>query len=92
LRNLIKAPTVNSFLTLSQEFAMKVGLCSKMVLEILDKASEHGIVCSMPMFGNAVFSIVKENQLNPLLEIFSRYGDDERVLISKIDCEGARFL
>jgi pantoate kinase len=92
LRNLIETPSLHSFLELSQEFARKIGLCSKTVLEILDKASECGIICSMPMFGNAVFSLVEEYQLDPLLGIFSKYGGDERVLISKIDCEGARLL
>ncbi|UCD96577.1 MAG: hypothetical protein JSV35_00545 [Candidatus Bathyarchaeota archaeon] len=92
LRILLKKPNLRSFLEFSQEFARKVGLCSRTVLEILDKASERGIICSMPMFGNAVFSLVEEYQLDPLLEIFSRYGEDERVLISKIDCKGARLL
>ncbi len=92
LRNLMERPSLNGFLELSQEFARGIGLCSKNVLEIMDQASERGIICSMPMFGNGVFSIVENNQLDILLEVFFLHDADERVLISGVDCEGARLL
>jgi len=47
------------------------------------------------MFGEGVFSIVEEDQLGTLLEIYEKHRSSSanaRILLSKIDQEGARLL
>jgi hypothetical protein len=46
----------------------------------------------MPMFGEAVFTILEPESLDKLLKIFLRFGPRKKIIVSKIDHEGARLL
>jgi pantoate kinase len=89
---LIEKPDLVNFLKLSRQFAEHVGLISKKVRKILSATDHAGFVCSMPMFGEAVFTLVERKSLEELLEILGKAGTNGQIITSSIDFEGARIL
>jgi pantoate kinase len=83
---------INSFMKISREFAEHVGLITKKVRVLLDAAEKVDVVCSMPMFGESVFTITDEDNVDMLLKIFREFGPGGKTFVSKIDLEGARLL
>jgi pantoate kinase len=89
---LIEAPSIHNFMRLSREFAEHVGLMTKRVRAVLDAADKAGVVCSMPMFGESVFTITDEDNVDVILQVFREFGSNGQTFVSKIDKEGARLL
>lgn len=92
LQILIEEPTVEMFLKLSRKFAERTGMLTGRVKQVLDDSNSLNIVCSMPIFGEGAFSIVKKGDLEMLLNVFKKYGSPNNIVVSEIDYEGARIL
>ncbi|MDI6690516.1 MAG: pantoate kinase [Candidatus Bathyarchaeota archaeon] len=92
LDRLMEKPSVANFMKLSRQFAENVGLLTDKLRSVLKEADEAGFVCSMPMFGESVFTIAEKDALPDLLKIFERHGSGGKTIISEIDFEGARLL
>lgn len=89
---LMEEPSVINFLKFSRQFAEHVGLITKKVRRVLNAADDAHFVCSMPMFGESVFTLIEQEFLEELLKIFRKYGSDGRIIVSEIDFKGARLL
>jgi len=85
LTNMLSAPSLNHFFTLSHRFAVQTGLLQPVVASAVQAASEHGMA-TMCMLGNAVCAVgdtdALRNALTPLGE----------VTVCEIDQHGARLL
>lgn len=92
IRNLISAPTIESFMKLSRKFAENVGLITERVRQVLDAADKAGFVCSMPMFGEAAFTVIGSNRAESILEVLRRSGSSGCTCMSKINESGAQLL
>jgi len=84
--------TVINFMKLSRHFAEHVGLITEKVRSILNAMDQTGIVCSMPMFGESVFTVTEEENLEQILRVFHEHGSNGQTIISKVDVKGARLL
>lgn len=89
---LVKEPTIANFLKLSRQFAEHVGLITDKSRNALNLADGTNLVCSMPMFGEAVFTVGERESFKELFETFREHGLDGQILISEVDFEGARIL
>lgn len=90
---LIARPNPSNFMNLSRSFAEGVGLISKRMRKTLEEADGRGLTCSMPMFGECLFSLARRDKVKELLEIFRRHAPSEdRLIVAEIDHEGARLL
>jgi len=89
---LIEEPNVTNFINFSHQFAEHVGLITEKTRRILHAADNANFVCSMPMFGEAAFTLMKQESLEELLKIFRKHGQDGKIIVSEIDFEGARLL
>jgi len=89
---LIEEPNVTNFMNFSRQFAEHVGLITEKIRRTLNAADNADFICSMPMFGESVFTLIKQESLEELLQIFRKYSPDEKIIISEIDFEGARLL
>lgn len=90
---LVAEPQVSKFLELSRSFADSTSLTSERVRKILADADGEGFVCSMAIFGETVFSIVRKEEAEGLLKIFQRHKQPQHdVINAKIDFKGARIL
>lgn len=92
LNKLIEEPNIDNFLRLSRQFAEHVGLINEKMMPILSAANKAGFVCSMPMFGESIFTITERDVLPELLKIFKEHGSGGEIITSEIDFEGARLL
>jgi pantoate kinase len=89
---LIEEPNVTNFMKLSRQFAENVRLITDKLRAVLKLADEAGFVCSMPMFGESIFTITEKDTLPELLKIFEKHSSGGKVIVSEIDFEGARLL
>ncbi|MCW3994332.1 MAG: pantoate kinase [Candidatus Bathyarchaeota archaeon] len=89
---LIEEPNVTNFMNFSRQFAEHVGLITEKIRRILNAADNANFICSMPMFGESVFTLIKQESLKELLKIFREHGPDRRIIVCEIDFEGARLL
>lgn len=90
IKRLAEESTLNNFLTFSREFAEQTGLINGRIRKILNITDKKNFVCSMPMFGNGIFSIISPERASTLLEILQKYGSSDQIILSKIDFEGAK--
>jgi len=89
---LIEEPDVTNFMNFSRQFAEHVGLITEKTRRILHTTDNANFICSMPMFGESAFTLIKQESLEDLLKIFRKYGLDGKIIVSEIDFEGARLL
>jgi pantoate kinase len=87
---LIEEPNVTNFMNFSRQFTEHIGLITEKTRKILHAADNANFICSMPMFGESVFTLIKQESLEELLEVFRKHGPDGRIIVSEIDFEGAR--
>jgi len=84
-KKLLEKPSIESFFTLSQIFAMKTNLVDKHVADAINTANQFGMA-SMCMLGNSVFAIGKTDML---CQALSKFG---KVFVCTVDESGARVL
>ncbi len=90
---LVTEPQVSKFMALSRSFAESTSLTSERVRKILADADGEGFVCSMAIFGETVFSVVRQDEAEDLLKIFRRHKQRQYDVISaQVDFKGARIL
>ncbi len=82
---LLKDPSVERFLELSQWFMKKIEVATGQVSDIIKKMERNGFLCSMPLFGESVFSIQTTKAAQELRNILQEYG---KVYISDISIGG----
>jgi pantoate kinase len=92
VNELIEAPTIFNFLKFSRQFAEHVGLITDKIRHVLNATDDIGIVCSMPMFGESVFTLIEQENVGQLLQIFRNPDSNRRIIVSEIDHQGARLL
>ncbi len=89
---LIEEPNVTNFMDFSRQFAEHIGLVTEKTRRTLNATDNANFICSMPMFGEAAFTLIKQEFLEELLQIFRKHSPDGKIIVSKIDFEGARLL
>ena len=89
---LIKEPNVTNFINFSRQFTEHIGLVTEKTRRILHATNNANFICSMPMFGESAFTLIKQESLEELLKIFRKHNQDGKIIVSKIDFEGARLL
>lgn len=82
----------SNFLKLSRRFAEHVGLISERMRKVLVATDREGFVCSMPMFGESIFTLTDRESLQDLLDLFDKNSMGGKIIASNIDFEGARLL
>jgi pantoate kinase len=89
---LVNEPNIANFLNLSRQFAEHIGLITEKTRKALDLADKTNFVCSMPIFGEAIFTIGEGESLKELFKTLHEQDVDGQIVISKVDFEGARVL
>ncbi len=89
---MIENPTVNNFMRLSRNFAENVGLMSDEVRKISKIMDDDGIIVSMPMFGDGIFTVCDDELIKEIYSLLNRYCFNGKMFVSEIDFEGARII
>ena len=100
---LLLDPRPPRLMRLSRDFAEHVGLLTERVRATLKDADAAGFTASMPMFGEAAFSLVKRDEAEDLAGIFRRHESTSplaselgqqpsTIILTDVDEKGARLL
>jgi pantoate kinase len=90
LSKLAKTRSVDDFMDMSLQFARSIGFVSERCKRIINEMNSNGFKCSTAMFGETIFSVVRDEEVNGVKKIFSKY--DGELLVSDIYARGARML
>lgn len=89
---LASRPELGNFLKFSRQFAEHVGLITDKVRRALAATDKVHYTCSMPMFGESVFSLTERDGVDKLLGILRENGAGGQIVTSEIDFKGALVL
>ena len=84
--------SVESFLAVSNRFSQILGL-SRRLQGVLKAVGDAGFVCGIALFGETVFTLVKQSEVEDLKQIFEKHKvNGSSILVSRLDDSGARLL
>jgi pantoate kinase len=93
LEAILDEPSVENFLTCCLKFAEKTGFMTPNLRQLVKLAEKAGAVGSAQnMFGQAVHSLVLEENANQVAEAFMQVLPPGKVMVSKVDFQGARLI
>jgi len=88
LSKLVKSRSIDDFMFLSLEFAKSIGFMSNRCKQVIDDLLSNGYTASTAMFGETIFTIVKNDDVDNVKKVMGKY--DGNMLICDIDNYGAR--
>lgn len=86
----LKTKSIIDFLELSYDFSQSLRFVNKSCNNLMDLLLQNGFYSSVALFGQTVFTIVKENELEELRKVSKNLS--ARLFISDIENEGARLI
>jgi pantoate kinase len=93
MKNLLKRPTLQNFMKVSNDFSEGLGLLDYELRELIEAANSAGSIgASMVMLGRAVFALVKVPKLGKVKKAFSELVDKDAILTADFDITGARLF
>jgi pantoate kinase len=93
MKNLLKKPTLQNFIKVSNDFSEGLGLLDDELRELIEAANSAGAIgASMVMLGRAVFALVKVTDLGRVKKAFSELVDKDAIVTADLDITGARLF
>ena len=90
LKQLSISRSVDDFLRLSHKFAANMGAINAKCEALVDLLKSKGYVCSVALFGETIFTVVSDNEIDCVLQIL---GDQSgQCIVSNVDNLGAKVL
>jgi pantoate kinase len=90
MMKVLKTKSTVDFLELSYKFSQSLRFVNKTCNNLMDLLTQNGFHSSAALFGQTVFTIVKENELETIKKISKNFPT--RLFISDIENEGARLI
>jgi len=90
MMKVLKTKSIAEFLELSYKFSLSLRFVNKTCNNLMDLLTQNGFHSSAALFGQTVFTIVKENELETIKKISKNFPT--RLFISDIENEGARLI
>ena len=86
-------PSIENFLACCLDFAEKTGFTTPNIKQLVTLAKKAGAVGSAQnMVGEAIHSLVLKENANQVAEAFKQVLPPEKIIVSKIDFQGARLV
>jgi pantoate kinase len=93
LDDILAEPSLENFLLCCWEFAKKAGFATERVKQLVKLAEKAGAVgAAQNMVGEAVHALTLEENAENIAEAFKQVLPNERVLVAKVDFQGARLV
>jgi pantoate kinase len=90
MMKILKTKEIVDFLDLSYDFSQSLKFVDKTCNNLMNRLAQNGFHSSAALFGQTVFTIVKENELEEIRKISRKYP--ARLFVSDIENEGARLI
>jgi pantoate kinase len=93
LEAILAEPSLENFLDCCWDFSKKSGFATENVKQLVKLAKKAGAVgAAQNMIGEAVHAVVLEENVEAVAEAFKQVLTSEKVIVSKIDFQGARLV
>ena len=93
LKAILDEPSVENFLACCLEFAEKAGFMTERVRQLVRLAEKAGAIgAAQNMVGEAVHALAREENAENIAEAFKQLLPNEKILVAKIDLQGARLV
>jgi len=93
LEKILVEPSLENFMHSCKEFALRTGLATKRVVELMATAEEAGAVgAAQNMLGEAVHALVKRNKVKNVVEAFEKVLPPDKIVVSEVSLQGAQLL
>ena len=93
LEAILAEPTLENFLAHCWDFAEKAGFATERVRQLVRLAEKAGAIgAAQNMIGEAVHAIAHEENAGNIAEAFKQLLPNEKILVAKIDLQGARLV
>jgi pantoate kinase len=93
LKAILDEPSVENFLMCCLEFAEKAGFMTERVRQLVRLAEKAGAIgAAQNMVGEAVHALAREENAENIAEAFKQLLPNEKILVAKIDLQGARLV
>ena len=92
LKQLINNPSSDEFLKLSRKFSLQINFFPSELYKFMKLADRFDMICSMNLFGNTIFSILKNNEINEFYRLFLKNNIPGCLLFSSINHSGAKII
>jgi pantoate kinase len=90
MMKILKTKDIVDFLDLSYHFSQSLKFVDKSCNSLMDVLAHNGFHSSAALFGQTVFTIVKENELETIRKISKEFP--AKLFVSNIENEGARLI
>jgi pantoate kinase len=90
MEKILKTKDIVDFLDLSCDFSQSLKFLDKECNSLIELLTQNGFPCSAALFGQTVFTIVKENEIEEIRKISKKFPT--RLFVSDIENEGARLI
>jgi len=93
LEKILADPSLENFMWKCKEFAIGTGLVTSRVRKLIELAEKTGAIgAAQNMVGEAVHALVTVDKVESVVQAFKKAMSSEKILITKIDLQGARRL
>lgn len=93
LDGILAEPTLENFLGQCWSFSEKAGFATQRVRQLVKLAKKAGALgAAQNMIGEAVHAVVIKEKVDSVAEAFKQVLPSEKVIVSKIDFQGARLI
>ena len=90
LKQLLISRSVDDFLRLSYKFAVNIGAINAKCESLAELLKTKGYDCSVALFGETIFTVVSDNEIECVLQILK--DQSGHCIVSKVDNFGAKLL
>lgn len=93
LEKILADPSLENFMEACKEFAVETAFATKRVRKLMGLAEKAGAIgAAQNMVGEAVHALVKVDKAEWVVQAFKNSVPSEKIIIAKIDLQGARRL
>lgn len=93
LEKILADPSLENFMRTCKEFAIGTSLVTSRVRKLIELAEKTGAIgAAQNMVGEAVHALVTVDKVEAVVQAFKKAMSSEKILITKIDLQGARRL
>jgi pantoate kinase len=93
LQRILADPSLENFMMACKEFAFQTGFATNRVKKLIDLSENVGAIgATQNMLGEAVHALVTVDSVAAVHEAFKKLLPEEKILIAKIDFQGARMI
>lgn len=91
LQKILAEPSLENFMGACKQFAVGTGFATERVQKLIELSEKAGAIgAAQNMLGEAVHALVTVDKIESVHEAFQKLLPEEKIIIAKIDLQGAR--